>query len=189
MSNFHSQGGRMRRWNGWGDEATTYHLPESAGYFLESKIGQGSKIPDVTFERAVVAVPPSRLTPFTRLSLDPADRLYHARGQSLPDWVALRQGRIDAFPDGVAYPASDEAVRELFAYAIRWGARLIPYGGGTSVVGHINPRPIDSPVLTVDLGRLNRLIDLDLTSQLATFEAGVCGPDLERQLKEQGCTL
>ena len=135
----------MRRWNGWGDEATTYHLPESAGHFLESKVGKGSNIPDVTFERALVAVPPSRLTPFTHLSFDPGDRLYHARGQSLPDWVALRHGRIDAYPDGVAYPASDEDVRDLFVYAKRSGARLIPFGGGTSVVGHINPRPIDFP--------------------------------------------
>src|SRR5512134_1913980 len=179
----------MRRWNGWGDEATTYHLPESAGHFLESKVGKGSSIPDVTFERAVVAVPRSRLTPYTRLALDPGDRLYHARGQSLPDWVALRHGRIAAFPDGVAYPASDEEVRDLFAYAKRSGACLIPFGGGTSVVGHINPRPIDAPVLTIDLSHLNRLIDLDAASQLATFEAGVCGPDLEQQLQERGYTL
>jgi alkyldihydroxyacetonephosphate synthase len=141
----------MRRWNGWGDEATTYPLPESAARYLESKVGQGSIIPDVTFERALVAVPPSRLKPHKHLSLDPADRLYHARGQSLPDWVALRHGHIDAYPDGVAYPTSDEDVRALFAYARRSGARLIPFGGGTSVVGHINPRPIDSPTLTIDL--------------------------------------
>jgi alkyldihydroxyacetonephosphate synthase len=179
----------MRRWNGWGDEATTYPLPESAGRYLETKVGKGSSILDVTFERALVAVPPSRLPPYRQLALDPADRLYHARGQSLPDWVALRHGRLEAFPDGVAYPASDEAVRELFAYAKRSGARLIPFGGGTSVVGHINPRPGDPPALTIDLSHLNRLIDLDLTSQLATFEAGVCGPDLERLLNEQGFTL
>jgi alkyldihydroxyacetonephosphate synthase len=179
----------MRRWNGWGDEATTYPLPESAGRFLEMKVGKGRIIPDVTFERALVAVPPSRLIPYTRLSLDPADRLYHARGQSLSDWIALRHGRVEAFPDGVAYPVSDEEVRNLFAYAKRTGTKLIPFGGGTSVVGHINPRPIDSPTLTVDLSRLNHLIDLDTISHLATFEAGVCGPDLERQLKGRGYTL
>ena len=179
----------MRRWNGWGDETTLYPLPESAQDFLAAKIGKGASISDVTFERVVAAVPHSRLTPYTRLSLDPADRLYHARGQSLPDWVTLRHGRIEAFPDGVAYPVSDSDVRDLFSYAKRSGARLIPYGGGTSVVGHINPRPIDSPTLTVDLGHLSRLINLDTTSQLATFEAGICGPDLERLLKEQGYTL
>ena len=133
----------MRRWNGWGDEATSYPLPESAGRFLEAKIGKGTSIPDVAFERAVAIVPPSRLKPYLHLSLDPADRLYHARGQSLPDWVALRYGRFEAFPDGVAYPASDVDVRDLFAYARRSSTRLIPFGGGTSVVGHINPRPID----------------------------------------------
>jgi alkyldihydroxyacetonephosphate synthase len=179
----------MRRWNGWGDEATIYHLPESARHFLESKVGEGSNIPDVTFERAVVAVPPSRLKPFTRLSLDSADRLYHARGQSLPDWVALRQGRIDVYPDGIAYPASDKDVRDLFTYAKRSGARLIPFGGGTSVVGHINPRAIDFPTLTIDLSHMQRLLDFDETSHLATFEAGVCGPDLEQLLTERGCTL
>lgn len=179
----------MRRWNGWGDEATTYHLPESAGHFLETRVGQGSLIPDAPFERVLAAVPRSRLKPHTHLALDPADRLYHARGQSLPDWIALRHGCIETFPDGVAYPASDEDVRDLFTYAKRSGSCLIPFGGGTSVVGHINPRPIDPPALTVDLSRMNRLIDLDTLSQLATFQAGVCGPDLERQLKERDYTL
>jgi alkyldihydroxyacetonephosphate synthase len=179
----------MRRWNGWGDEGISYHLPESARRYLESKVGQGQTIPDVSFERALAGVPQSRLTPYTGISRDPADRLYHARGQSLPDWVALRYGGIEAFPDGVAYPASDEEVRDLLAYGRRTGACLIPYGGGTSVVGHINPRPRDAPILTLDLSRLNRLIDLDATSNLVTFEAGVRGPDLEQRLKEHGCTL
>jgi alkyldihydroxyacetonephosphate synthase len=179
----------MRRWNGWGDEGISYDLPESARQYLDSKVGQGQSIPDVSFERALVAVPQSRLRPYTGISPDPADRLYHARGQSLPDWVALRYGRIETFPDGVAYPASDEEVRGIFAYARRAGACLIPYGGGTSVVGHINPPASDVPSLTIDLSHLNRLIDLDATSNLATFEAGVRGPDLERQLKEQGYTL
>ena len=66
-------------------------------------------------------------------------RQRHARGQSLPDWVALRSGRIPVFPDGVAYPQGEADVAELLAYAAAVDARLIPYGGGTSVVGHINP--------------------------------------------------
>jgi alkyldihydroxyacetonephosphate synthase len=179
----------MRRWNGWGDEAISYHLPESARRYLGSKVGQAPTIPDVSFERALGAVPQSRLTPYAGISPDPSDRLHHACGQSLPDWVALRYGRIETFPDGVAYPASDEEVRELFAYARRTGACVIPYGGGTSVVGHINPRARDAPSLTIDLSHLNRLIDLDATSKLATFGAGVRGPELERQLQERGCIL
>ena len=179
----------MRRWNGWGDEGISYPFPESARQYLESKVGRGQTIPDVSFERALVAVPQSRLTPYPGISAEPADRLNHARGQSLPDWVALRYGRIEAFPDGVTYPTSDGQLRDLFAYASRMGACLIPYGGGTSVVGHINPRSTDAPTVTIDLSRMNRLIDLDVTSNLATFEAGVCGPDLEGRLREQGYTL
>ncbi len=185
----------MRRWNGWGAEATTYHLPESAVRFLESRVGAGRVTPDATFNQVLAAVPPSNLkphmsfVPHTHLTTEAVERLYHARGQSLPDWVALRAGRIDAFPAGVAYPTGDDDIRALFEYARNTGTKLIPFGGGTSVVGHINPRPIDPPTLTVDLSHLNRLLDLDETSHLATFEAGVNGPDIERHLQARGYTL
>jgi len=179
----------MRRWNGWGDEATRYPLPDSAVRYLETVIGHGQLIADATFDQVIAAVPQSSLTPHAHITTDPAERLYHARGQSLPDWVALRSGRIGVFPGGIAYPESDDDVRALLDYARRAGLCLIPYGGGTSVVGHINPRANDAPALTIDLSRLNRLIDLDEVSHLATFEAGVCGPDLEQQLKAHGYTL
>jgi alkyldihydroxyacetonephosphate synthase len=107
----------------------------------------------------------------------------------LPDWIALRSGDIAAFPDGVAFPSSYTEVRELLDYAARVGALIIPYGGGTSVVGHINIAPGQQPVLTVDLSRLNRLRRFDGTSHLATFGAGIMGPDLEAQLRARGCTL
>ncbi|MCX6033057.1 MAG: FAD-binding oxidoreductase [Chloroflexi bacterium] len=184
----------MRRWNGWGDDTITYPLHASALRFLEQRVGPGAPPGDVVFADAVAQVPPSRLPIHPLVSPDPADRLRHARGQSLPDWVALRGGRIGAFPDGVAYPASDADVRELIRYAEAIGARLIPYGGGTSVVGHVNvgqfaKLPYSPPTLTVDLSRLNRLRRLDATSGLATFGAGVIGPDLEAQLRAAGFTL
>ncbi|MGB8981537.1 MAG: FAD-binding oxidoreductase, partial [Anaerolineales bacterium] len=113
----------------------------------------------------------------------------HARGQSRPDWVDLRYGRVAAFPDGVAFPQTDEDGRDLLAYARDAGAQVIPYGGGTSVVGHINPVKSDAPVLTLSLERMTRLLDLDETSCLATFQAGVSGPALEKQLKARGYTL
>lgn len=179
----------MRRWNGWGDEGTTYHLPPSAAAYLESVIGQSQAVPDASFAQVIASVGASRLAPDVRITTEPCERLYHARGQSLPDWVAMRSGRIQTFPDGVAYPTCDEEVRAWFEYARRTGARLIPYGGGTSVAGHINPRIEDAPTLTIDLSRLPQLIDLDETSRLATFGAGVRGPDLERQLAAHGYTL
>ncbi|MBU2609467.1 MAG: FAD-binding oxidoreductase [Chloroflexi bacterium] len=181
----------MRRWNGWGDDGTSYPLPESAAAYLSGLIGEGLDLEDASLEEVLAAIPAARLpaSRHPRLSTDPEDRLRHARGQSLPDWVALRCGQIENFPDGVAYPTSDEEVRELLAYAQKTGVKIIPYGGGTSVVGHINPLKGDAPVLTMDLSRLNRLLELDETSRLATFEAGVTGPEIERQLRARGYTL
>jgi alkyldihydroxyacetonephosphate synthase len=150
----------------------------------------------VTIEAVLTGLPGSRLGGIAKefptsleITDNPLQRLLHACGQSLPDWVALRSGRIHAFPDAVAYPISAEQVRLLLSFAVQNDVRLIPYGGGTSVVGHINPPADVGPVLTVDLSRINELVDLDTTSNLATFGAGVCGPDLEAKLKSHGCTL
>jgi alkyldihydroxyacetonephosphate synthase len=179
----------MKRWNGWGDEQIDYPLPGSAARYLADRIGEGLRLEDVSLAQALAAVGPSRLAHHDLVSIGPEERLRHSRGQSLPDWIALRSGRIGVFPDGVAYPASDEEVRLLLQYAKDTGARIIPYGGGTSVVGHINPLPGDAPVLSMDLSRLNRLLGLDETSHLASFEAGVVGPEIEKQLHARGYTL
>ena len=179
----------MRRWNGWGDERTLYPLPESAGRHLAGLVGEGQPSTDASIEQALALVPDSSLAPHPLVQTGPEERLLHARGQSLPDWVALRSGRIGVFPDGVAHPTSDEDVRSLLDYAGKTEARLIPYGGGTSVVGHINPLHGDRPTLTVDLSRLDEMESLDETSRLATFEAGVRGPALEENLNRRGYTL
>jgi len=123
------------------------------------------------------------------VSTDPLIRLYHARGQSFPNWVDLRTGQINSFPDGVAYPMSNEDVTNLIQYARRADIHLIPYGGGTSVVGHIDPIKSKTPILTIDMSRMNCLLDIDSQSMLATFQAGVSGPDLESQLRAHGFTL
>ena len=179
----------MRRWNGWGDDAITYPLPKAAGQFLRDLVGPGTRPRDATWPAVMAALPRSRLIPHPLVFDEPADRLRHSRGQSLPDWIALRSGRLCALPDGVAYPASDGEVRALITYAQATGTRLIPYGGGTSVVGHINPQPGPAPVVTVDMSRLNGLLCLDERNHLATFGAGISGPALEAHLTARGFTL
>jgi alkyldihydroxyacetonephosphate synthase len=187
----------MRRWNGWGDDAITYPLHQGPKHFLEKLVGPGTPPKDVTLEHVVANVPPSRLPDHPLISYDPEDRVRHARGQSLPDWIAMRSGRIPAFPDGVAYPSTDAQVHNMLLYAKTVDACLIPYGGGTSVVGHVSvlapdaflARKDDRPVLTLDLCRLNRMRRFDAVSHLATFGAGITGPDLEAQLRARGCTL
>jgi alkyldihydroxyacetonephosphate synthase len=179
----------MKRWNGWGDDSTSYPLPEKAAHFLADLVGPGRPPQDASLNEVVASVPPSRLPHHPLVNSDADVRLRHARGQSLPDWIALRNGRIPVFPDGVAFPTIDVEVVDLIRYAKDVGAKLIPYGGGTSVVGHINPQPGDAPILTVNMQRLNNLRHFDETSLLATFGAGVQGPDVEAQLRARGCTL
>ena len=179
----------MKRWNGWGTDEIDYHVPKSALIFLADALGPPRASPTANYEDVVSLVPPSPLPDHPLVSTESDQRLRHARGQSLPDWVALRFGEIERFPDGVAYPASEEEVEGIIAYGRETGARIIPYGGGSSVVGHINPMIGEQPVLTVDMSRLSRLLDLDETDRLATFGAGVSGPHIEAQLRAQGYTL
>ncbi len=139
--------------------------------------------------RSLRRCPNSHLPAHPLIDTDPADRARHARGQSLPDWVALRSGRVTSFPAGVAYPSGDEDIETLYGYARETGCVLIPYGGGTSVVGGINPQADGPPAISLDLSRMDQLLKLDETSRLATFGAGIRGPYVEAALRAQGYTL
>jgi alkyldihydroxyacetonephosphate synthase len=179
----------MRRWNGWADEGAVVALPDGAARLLESLVGPGVRGHDATLDDVVAAVPPSRLPRHALATDDPVDRIRHARGQSLPDWVALRAGRLGAVPDAVARPSSAAEVREILSWAGSAGASVIPYGGGTSVVGGVTPADDGRPVVTVAVERLAGLRGLDARSGLATFGAGTVGPDLEAALAPHGLTL
>jgi alkyldihydroxyacetonephosphate synthase len=144
---------------------------------------------DAAKETVLATVPVSRLPAHPLVDVSAEARLSHARGQSMRDWVDLRYGCVDTFPDGIAFPETDDDVRGLLNYARESGTHVIPYGGGTSVVGHITPCHSDVPVLTLSLEKMTRLLDLDETSRLATFQAGVAGPQLELQLNAHGYTL
>ena len=179
----------MRRWNGWGDDAIHDELPAAGAAAIDRVVGPARPPRDATLAEVVAAVPPTRL-PRHRLVADDAEvRVRHARGQSLPDWVALRTGRLDAVPDGVAIPGDAGEVRELLAWAAAVGARVIPWGGGTSVVGGVTPTDDGLPWLTISMARLAGLRRLDERSLLATFGAGTAGPEVEAALEAHGLTL
>jgi len=179
----------MRRWNGWGDEEFEYPVSASAVDFIRERLGVSQPLPEARIEDVIAGVPSSRLSAHALVRTDAETRVRHARGQSLPDWLAMRSGEFEHFPDGVAFPQSQADVETLFGYARETGALLIPYGGGTSVVGHINPPASARPVLTVAMTKMNQLLDLDAESLIAEFGAGVAGPDLEAQLRARGFTL
>src|SRR5688500_4369350 len=157
----------MKRWNGWGHSSIEYPLTTALSRFLQEEVGVGSPPGEATLAAVVSAVPPSRLPAHALVSSDPVVRVRHARGQSLPDWVELRSGRLNTFPHGVAYPMTNQDVRDLLEYAKAADVLIIPYGGGTSVVGHINPLPGARPVLTVDMSRHQSLRHLSRVNRMA----------------------
>ena len=181
----------MRLWNGWGKENSELLMELNSGLrnLLQALVGPATPLPEATLAEVITTVPPSRAPDHPLINSDPEIRVRHARGQSLPDWLAMHSGDVGQFPDAVAVPETSAQVRELLCYARDNNIDVIPYGGGTSVVGHINPQASSRPVLTIDMGAMNKLLHIDHQSHLATFGAGTAGPEVEAQLQKQGYTL
>ncbi|SHI15755.1 FAD-binding oxidoreductase [Ferrimonas marina] len=176
-----------RIWNGWSRH--TQPLPPSAFPLLEQRLGSPQLPPQATLQDVLALLPPSRLPEHPCWDCTPMTRLTFSRGQSLPDWIALKSGQPGRVPDAVAQPGNDDELRQCLNLAKEMDLDIIPYGGGTSVTGHVSPRPGQRPVLTIAMGRFNRLLRLDSENRLATFGAGISGPQLEAALNAQGYTL
>jgi alkyldihydroxyacetonephosphate synthase len=140
-------------------------------------------------------LPRARLEPPPALagicSSDAYDRASHAYGKSYRDVVRAFRGRFDHAPDVVAFPRDAGEVEELLEWCAGRGAAAIPYGGGTSVVGGVEAAIGDgyAGAVTIDLGRLDRVLEVDRASRAALIQAGATGPVLEDQLREHGLTL
>lgn len=181
------------RWNGWGNVNINKKVSSHGAKLIKSHIGKTKKLNSVSLAQVLKTVPKSRLpaamTKLDTVSIDNEVRLRHARGQSFPDWIAMHGGDFEVFPDGVAHPQSTADVETLLELAHEHDLIVIPFGGGTSVVGHINPQKGSRPVLTIAMSKMDQLIDLDNESQIATFGAGTQGPAVEAQLDEHGYRL
>jgi len=188
------------KWWGWGEEQRTFALPAPQQFwaFVRSRLGEpgvGQRIESL----AEVVLPPSRLESKAldalraaagaeSLTVDSADRIVHSLGKGYCDLVRIRRGEIPHATDAVIYPETEEQVAALLAAAAERGIAVVPFGGGTSVVGGVEPLGA-KPTVTLDLGRMNRMLRLEPLSATATLEAGVLGPSLEEQLNAQGFTL
>ena len=124
-------------------------------------------------------------------STDPRDRVEHAYGRSFPDTVRAFRGRVDHAPDAVVFARSEDDVEATFEWAAREDVAVIPFGGGTSVVGGVEPRvPGDRlGVVSLDLSGLDQVLEVDAVSRAARIQAGVVGPALEAQLAGHGLTM
>jgi alkyldihydroxyacetonephosphate synthase len=117
-------------------------------------------------------------------------RVLHTRGKSTPDLLRLRAGQADDAPDLVVLPGSHEEVQELLRVCSEQRVAVVPFGGGTSVVGGLQPRREGfAGVVAVDVRRLNRLIAVDAESRTATLEPGLRGPEAEALLAAHGLTI
>jgi len=175
----------MRRWNGWGEDDENYVLGPRALSYLRERLGPGRPRRDASRSYVLRAVPESRIDSAV-FSSDPAARLDHSLAQSFPDWIEMRSGRIGPVADGIAFPNSHDDVVRALAEAKRIGAIVVPYGGGTSVVGHLRVPSGERPVVNISLEKMNRLRSVDDTTMTAVFEAGTPGPGVERQLASHG---
>jgi len=186
---------RRRKWNGWGyeGEGIPAERVERWRRAVEPwlRISPEDYQPPVALES--LSIPPPRMAleiPGFRGSIraTPYERALHAAGRSFGDLVRLRTGRDLRFPDAVVYPEGEDDLLRLLEAAERRSIALIPYGGGTSVVGGVEPEvpPGWNGVVSVDLSRMNRIRFLDPVGCRVRVEAGIRGPDLEDALRREG---
>lgn len=124
-------------------------------------------------------------------SVSALERVTHSLGRSLPDLLRLRRGDLAFAPDAVVMPASEGAVASVLRIAAEANFAVIPFGGGSSVVGGVEPRTLrgQAGALSLDTTRLDALVRIDRESMTATFQAGILGPALEAALLAHGLTL
>ncbi len=125
------------------------------------------------------------------LTAEPFERLLTTYGKSFPDAVKIVAGNFHHAPDLVAKPASETDVQAILDWASKVEAAVIPFGGGSSVVGGVEPVVGDGfkGTISLDLKGMNRLLEVDEVSRAARFQAGILGPDLEKALRPYGLTL
>ncbi|HET7633261.1 MAG TPA: FAD-binding oxidoreductase [Burkholderiales bacterium] len=188
---------RRRRFCGWGyedqlpgQEEIDYLQSTWARYF---NVDQFDPTPapmaeEITLRQPRVSIPDTLAAVCTQ---DHYERLVHCYGKSVYDLARMLRRDFSNPPDVVALPRSERDIVDVLDWCTTINAVAIPYGGGSSVQGGIEPprSDADRPVVTIDLRHLSGVVEIDTVSQAARIQAGVLGPDLERQLKPSGLSL
>src|SRR5918996_5761311 len=188
------------RWWGWGEDGHQVSLPEPAAAILGEVLGADLSARHEHVALEEVRLPDPRLPGGARARLeaavgaehvldDRAARVGHAAGRSYPDLLRLRSGDASRAPDAVVAPGTADEVKAALDACSEARVAVVPFGGGTSVGGGVEPFSdgFDGAV-ALDLRRLDRVLDVDRASLTATLEAGLLGPQAERGLGEHGVT-
>lgn len=173
--------------------------PKKAREALLARVSQVLPDADLTTHQppdpASIAIAEPRIRPPESLaditSADHTDRLAHSHGQAFRDVVRMLHGQVDDVPDLVVRPREERDVVKLVQWCTDNNIAVIPFGGGTSVTGGVEPRDLDdyAGVVSLDLREMNRVLEVDTVSRAARIQAGALGPDLEDQLRPHGLTL
>jgi alkyldihydroxyacetonephosphate synthase len=188
------------RWWGWGDPAHPPLLTPTTLRFLAGTVGVAAR-PRPPVALGEVRLARSTLSEEALAALravvgaggvrdDHLERVIHAAGKGYPDLVRLRAGEPQGAPDAVVMPDGREQLRGVLELCERMSVAVVPFGGGTSVVGGLAPlRGEHRSVIALDTRRMDRLLGLDRDSLTVSVQAGMRAPALERQLAPRGLTL
>lgn len=182
--------------NRWGDPAAATALPDAARGLIEMVFGLEERPAS-----SAVTLPDSPLGPELLEGLqaliggdhvltDDDTRRLRTRGKSTPDLLRARAGDLSDAPDAVVRPGTHDEVAAILAFAVEHHLAVVPFGGGTCVTGGLAARRDGyAGVLSLDLIRMKRLVDVDHVSMTATLEPGLRGPEAEALLGAEGLTL
>src|ERR1700712_42822 len=188
------------KWNAWGDPAAAKPLSDGIRALLEQALG-GEVTPGPELQAVQVRLRPSALSDADRAAfadiVGPAhcisgdeDRLLRAGGKSTPDLLRRKDTGVQDAPDAVLLPGSEDDVAAVLRHCAQQSIAVVPFGGGTSVVGGLDPIRGDfKAVVSLDLRRLNELHGLEEVSGGAELGAGLTGPEAEKLLAAQGFSL
>ncbi|HEV7741727.1 MAG TPA: FAD-binding oxidoreductase [Pseudolysinimonas sp.] len=193
------------KWWGWGNEGTGFHWEDKPGFapFVEYAVGldlhTAAPVEKPSFDKMTIPktlATPALLSKFATIvgeghvTTDAMERVVHVYGKSLRDLVRIRANQVERYPDVVVYPADEAEVQKIVDAAVAADVVIIPFGGGSNIAGSLEPRSDEKRVImSLDMGRLNQVLDIDEESGLARIQAGAQGPDLEAQLNAKGWTI
>jgi alkyldihydroxyacetonephosphate synthase len=190
----------MMKWNAWGDPAAAKPLSDGIRTLLVQALGLDAA-PARELDAGDVRMRPSALSDSDRAALvaivgadhyavDDHDRLLRAGGKSTLDLLRRKDVGVQDAPDAVPLPADEDQIVAILRLCAQRSIAVVPFGGGTSVVGGLDPVRGDfKAVVSLDLRRLDELHGVDEVSGEAELGAGVTGPDAERLLAAQGFSI